>query len=32
MIRGNIIMILNKNKSNNNNQGLFLDLLVAAKN
>ena len=30
IIRGNIIMILNKN--NNNNQGVFLELLVAAKN
>ena len=25
-------MILNKNKKNNSNQGVFLELLVAAKN
>ena len=31
IIRGNIIMIHNKNK-NNNNQGVFLELLVAVKN
>ena len=30
IVRGNIIMILHKN--NNNNQGVFLELLVAANN